>query len=101
MVALTPEVKRQANRFTGGRMQITTDSGILVIDVVPRSPAARAGLRPGDVVQRIDGQSVTEAGQVQRLVEDAGVGGNLRLECDRNGQSVAMAVRPEQLPLTQ
>ncbi|MCG8367451.1 MAG: trypsin-like peptidase domain-containing protein [Pseudanabaenales cyanobacterium] len=101
MVALTPEVKQQANRFTRGRMQVTADSGILVMDVAPRSPAARAGLRPGDVVQRIDGQMVTEAGQVQQLVEAAGVSGNLQLACDRNGRSVALTVRPEQLPSAQ
>ena len=71
------------------------------MDVAPRSPAARAGLRPGDVVQRIDGQMVTEAGQVQQLVEAAGVSGNLQLACDRNGRSVALTVRPEQLPSAQ
>ena len=101
MVALTPDIKQQANRFTGGRMSIAADSGILVIDVAPRSPAARAGVRPGDVVQWIDGQTVTEAGQVQRLVEAVGVGGNLQLICDRNGRSVTLTVRPEQLPSAQ
>ena len=101
MIALTPEIKQQANRFTRGRMQVNAASGILVIGVAPRSPAARAGLRVGDVVQQIDGQIVTEAGQVQRLVEDAGVGGNLQLQCDRNGWSVLLTVRPEQLPSTQ
>ena len=101
MVALTPEIRQQANRFTGGRSQVTAASGILVIGVAPRSPAAKAGLRPGDVVQRINGQIVTAADQVQRLVEAAGVGGNLQLGCDRNGRSVALAVRPEQLPSNQ
>ncbi|MDJ0704747.1 MAG: HhoA/HhoB/HtrA family serine endopeptidase [Leptolyngbyaceae cyanobacterium MO_188.B28] len=101
MVALTPEIRQQANRFTGGRLQVSADSGILVIGVAPRSPAAKAGLRPGDVVQRINGELVTEADQVQRLVEAAGVGGNLQLECDRSSRTVSLAVRPEQLPSTQ
>ena len=94
MVALTPQVVQQLN----GRMQIEADRGVLIMSVARRSPAAQAGIQPGDVVQKINAQSINRADEVQRFIEETGVGGKLQIELQRSGRTVAVTVQPQQLP---
>lgn len=47
------------------------DSGLLVLSVLPGTPAARAGLRDGDVITRANGATVSSPGQFSQLVRRA------------------------------
>lgn len=93
MVSLNPEVKQNINNDPNSGLKVDTDQGVLVVRVVPNSPAAQAGLRVGDVISQINGQIIRDAAEVQQLVEQTGVGHQLRLELRRNGQSQGFAVR--------
>ncbi|MCX7593420.1 MAG: trypsin-like peptidase domain-containing protein [Fischerella sp.] len=95
MVTLTPEIKERISRLG---INLTVDRGVLLVDVVPRSPAAIAGLREGDVIQSINNQPVTDIEQVQKLVENSRIGIPLQLQVQRNGQNVQVAVKPAPLP---
>ena len=44
--------------------------GVLVGEVAPGSPAATAGLRPGDVVRKIEGRPIRSYDDIQRLLVD-------------------------------
>ncbi len=101
MVALTPEVKQNFNSDPDSNLTIAEDRGVLVVRVLPNSPAAASGLKAGDVIQRLNGQAVTDAESIQKAVEEANVGGNLRLDLRRNGQTIDVAVRPGALPEVQ
>ncbi|MCL8206853.1 MAG: S1C family serine protease [Actinomycetia bacterium] len=48
--------------------QLGTDSGAVVVGVAPGSPAAAAGLTPGDVITGLGGQSVADAASLQQLI---------------------------------
>lgn len=93
MVSLDPEVKERINSDPNSGFIVDADQGVLVVRVVPNSPAAQAGLRGGDVIDKINGQIIRDATEVQQLVEKTGVGNQLQLELRRNGQTQNVAVR--------
>ncbi|MDZ8263379.1 HhoA/HhoB/HtrA family serine endopeptidase [Nostoc sp. ChiQUE01b] len=99
MVTLTPENKERIKKVAGDRLNITADDGVLVLDIVPRSPASVAGLRVGDVIKSINSQPVTKIEEVQKLVEKSKIGTNLPIEVERNGQTVQVGVQPAPLPV--
>jgi S1-C subfamily serine protease len=53
---------------------IGRERGLEVTEVVEGSPAAQAGIRPGDIVVSFDGQVITEVADLQRLMTDAYIG---------------------------
>lgn len=101
MVGLTPQIKDNINSDPNSGLTVDTDRGVLVVRVMANSPAARAGLRAGDVIQKLNGQTVTDASNVQRAVENTGVGGQLQMELWRNGRSVNLAVQTGTFPTRQ
>ncbi|MBU7583497.1 MAG: trypsin-like peptidase domain-containing protein [Nostoc sp. TH1S01] len=98
MVGLTPQLKQNINSDPNSGLSIDEDKGVLVVKVVPNSPAAKAGLRAGDVIQKIEGNTVTEAESVQKAVDSSQIGADLRLELRRNGQTLNLSVRPGSFP---
>ncbi|MEA5602335.1 HhoA/HhoB/HtrA family serine endopeptidase [Nostoc sp. UHCC 0252] len=99
MVTLTPQVKQRINNYPNSNVRIIADQGILVVRVVPNSPAARIGLRPGDVILRINNQPVTTSEDVQQILEKNGLNNNLQIQVLRNTQNLVFTVKPEPLPL--
>ncbi|MBW4646285.1 MAG: trypsin-like peptidase domain-containing protein [Goleter apudmare HA4340-LM2] len=99
MVALTPEIRDRINTRSGDRINLTADKGILLINIVPRSPAALGGLRAGDVIRSINNQPVEKIEEVQKLVEKSKIGSPLPIEVERNGQLVKVTVSPAPLPV--
>jgi Do/DeqQ family serine protease len=73
------------------RMHIRgADHGAVVVDVEPRSPAARFGFQPGDVVVRAQGESVDGAKELAELVE---AGGRFwRIRINRGGRVSDLAI---------
>lgn len=78
--------------------------GLIVSTVVPDSPAAAAGIRPGDIIRSFDGkpQRATQDREVlnfSRLVRDTGPGKTVRIELLRGGQpmslDVTLSTRPQ------
>jgi S1-C subfamily serine protease len=99
MVKLTPELKQQINEDSNSRVNVNADRGVLVVRVMRNSPAANAGLRTGDVIQKINGQSVTDIDTVQQQVERSQVGNSLQMELLRNGQTINLPVTTAALPV--
>jgi S1-C subfamily serine protease len=99
MVTLTPEVRQRIISRLGDRLNITTDKGVLLVSIISRSPAAVAGLRPGDVIRQINGQSVTTVEEVQKIVENSQIGNPLQVQVERNGRITQFSVSPAPLPV--
>ncbi|MFH7029530.1 MAG: HhoA/HhoB/HtrA family serine endopeptidase [Heteroscytonema crispum UTEX LB 1556] len=98
MLTLTPEVKQRINNYPNSNIRIVAERGIFVARVIPNSPAARIGLRAGDVIQEINNQPVNTAEEFQQILEKNGLNNNLQIEVLRNGQNLQFTVQPEPLP---
>jgi serine protease Do len=66
--------------------------GVLISEVTPDSPAAKAGLRSGDVVLEVDGQKVDNPGDVARAVGLAAPGRTTRLTLWRDKAPKSVSV---------
>jgi Do/DeqQ family serine protease len=66
--------------------------GVLVTRVMQSSPAARAGLRRGDIITRIDDKQTLTAAHVVNAVGMAGSGKRVRLEVVRSGKPRVMRI---------
>jgi S1-C subfamily serine protease len=98
MVTLSPELRQELNRDSELKLKIAEDKGVLVIRVVSNSPAARAGFQAGDLIQRVGGQAVETAADVQEKVEKTEIGKKLEVEVNRNGERKILAVQPAAFP---
>jgi S1-C subfamily serine protease len=73
------------------------DPGVEIVEVVPGSPAAEAGLRTGDLLVELDGRRLTGVQDVQRLMEDEVIGSRVVVTALRDGLERRMTVVPAEL----
>lgn len=92
MASLTPELARENNRQSNTSLRLPEVKGVLVIQVLPNTPAA-ASLRPGDVIIEIKGQMITSAEQLQQVIDKSQVGQVVQLKVRRENQTVSLSVR--------
>jgi S1-C subfamily serine protease len=71
--------------------------GVEIVDVVPGSPAALAGLRPEDLILSVDGKPVERVDDLQRLMVGETIGRRVELELLRGGESVRLGIVPVEL----
>ena len=72
-------------------------AGVGISEVVPSSPAAKAGLRMKDVILSVDGVDLESAGDLQRLMLGEAIGHPLTLQVLRDDQLVEVVVVPDEL----
>lgn len=101
MTTLTPEVKQEINADPNAPISISEEQGVLVLKVVDGSPAAKAGIRAGDVVLRVNGQEVATADDLQKMVEALQVGNNLQVDLKRDGRDQSVSLQAGNYPVQQ
>jgi serine protease Do len=90
---LTPELARGFGLGEGIK-------GAVVQDVIPKAPAAKAGVKAGDVVVSVNGKPVEDRGQLTRSVAAIAPGGKATLSLLRKGKKqevvVTVGTRPDE-----
>jgi S1-C subfamily serine protease len=79
------------------RERFGRSEGLRVAEVVPAGPAARAGLRVGDLLLSAGGSAVTQAQDLQRLMFAEAIGRPLAITVLRNGAMVDVIAEPSEL----
>jgi serine protease Do len=87
---ITPEIAKAFNYSQSG--------GALVGDVTPNTPGARAGLKKGDVIVKLDGQPINSANDLRLNISQMAPGTNVKLEVWRDGKTPAFNVTLGELP---
>lgn len=90
MTALSPAIASQFAQQTG--KALTTDEGVIIVEVLKDSPAARGGLKSGDVIEQIQGNPITKVNQVQQQVAQTETGDRLAVQVNRQGVTVALEI---------
>ncbi|MEC4804240.1 MAG: HhoA/HhoB/HtrA family serine endopeptidase [Jaaginema sp. PMC 1079.18] len=101
MVDLNPELKQSINESGEAPFTVKRDRGVLVMRVVPDSPAAQGGFKAGDIIVKVGAQEVQNAADVQQEVERSTIGKNLVIEVWRDNKTVQLTVQPGAFPTEQ
>jgi serine protease Do len=81
-------------------LALPKDKGEIVASVEPNGPAAKAGIKQGDVIVRINGSDVTYDNTLSYVVANTPIGSSVPIELVRDGQrrtiSATIAQRPSE-----
>ena len=95
--ALTPELAREVNA-TNAECRLPETDGVVVVEVLRGSPAAKGGLRACDLIEAVASNAVKNPADVQLAVDQGQIGQPLTLKVRRAGQSLSLDLRPAELP---
>ncbi len=91
-VTLDPSVAKEHN--------VTETVGALVTQVMPQSPAEKAGLKINDVVTAVDGDKVNAEHTLRDLLATHKPGDSVKLDVVRDGKTTQMDVTLDQMPMS-
>lgn len=97
MVTLTPEIASENNSDPNAPFPIPEINGVLVVRVLPKTAAALAGIRRGDAILEVDGETIRDAGQLQDVMENTHVSQKLEVKLLREGKERLVTVVPKDL----
>ncbi|MGB7414226.1 MAG: trypsin-like peptidase domain-containing protein [Thermosynechococcaceae cyanobacterium] len=89
---VTPELRDRLNQSQSD-LKIPDEDGVLVVDIVPDSPAQTAQMKTGDLVTKLDGQPINNNEQLKQAVVDKIPGDVLKIEVKRGTQIQVLSVK--------
>ena len=84
--------------LVASNMGLKTPHGALVRQVAPNSPAALAGIEPGDIITHFNGQKVENSSQLPLLAGLAGVDKKVKLKLIRDERPLSLKVKLGEMP---
>lgn len=79
-------------------LNLSSNGGVIVVNIEPNGPGDRAGVLIGDVLLSLDGQLVSDTGDVQAMLGTESVGKTLKTQIIRGGVLVEVAIAVGEKP---
>ena len=92
-VGIQPVTQTLAEQF-----KVKVNQGVLVTEVWPDTPAAKAGVKAGDVILTFAGKTVSTLSELQGLVEAVKPGSTESLAIMRDGKPMTLPVKCTEMP---
>jgi len=80
------------------RLGLESTDGALVVEVYQNSPAAEAGIKPGDVIIEAAGKSIASVADMQDVLRKARAGDVLPLKIVRKGKTINIKIKLSDIP---
>jgi len=80
------------------QLDLNIYTGAIVTQVVPDSPAEKAGLETGDIILELDGHKVTGTRNLQGITERLKIGKPYPLTIQRNGKQRKLKIKLAEMP---
>lgn len=90
MQALTPDLAKS--------LGVSSSEGSLVTKVVSGSPAEKAGIKQGDIITAIDGEPMSDSGNLQKKISNSKIGSQVTVTVMRDSSARDIKVTLEKLP---
>ena len=92
------DLREQEMDELSSRHGLAEGFGVVIVEVMEGTPAARAGMRAGDIVVAFEGRPITETRLLQRLIAQAPADRDIRLTVLRTAGRKALPVRLVDMP---
>jgi serine protease Do len=92
------EMAREVSPDVANRLGMKDGKGVVVVRVIPNSPAAKAGLKVDDVITAINGQPVGENRALTRTVGTLSIGRSVDVDVLRDGNPQKLTLTLEEQP---
>lgn len=87
----------RASHAMVGLALVQEPDGVRVRSVMPNGPAAKAGMKAGDLVLKVSGESVQDPAQFLAKMEASGVGQPLQVSLKREGRELQLTLTPVEM----
>ncbi|MGO9112117.1 MAG: S1C family serine protease [Thermoguttaceae bacterium] len=85
-------------RAAAARFGISVPAGVQIMQIVPGGPAAKAGLRAGDVILSAGGNDTPSVDAIHRILDRSAIGRQSELRVLRRGEVITARITPERRP---
>src|SRR6056297_3139055 len=79
-------------------VDLTPDYGVVIVEIVENSPAFKAGLKAGDIIQKIDGSKIENMNNIVRKLYDFNKGDKANIKIVRDSQEMDIELELEEKP---
>ena len=79
-------------------LKLTEITGVIVLEVIKDSPAAKAGLQKNDVIQAINGEKLTKMEVLRQIIKAKKVGDDVTLQVWRSGKILNLTLTLQEMP---
>lgn len=78
------------------KLDLAQDTGVEIMEVQDGRPAAKADLRPGDILVFLDGKPVKNLDEVQRILDASSIGRSLVARVLRGASLIDLGIEPDE-----